>query len=130
MVNISERHHLMFQPGKSMIQPLFCLRMLQEKTEGSDRSCMWCLWTWKTPMTGYQGRYLVLLLLLFLWLVPSSGVAAMVVDRLFPVSPVSFIALSQSYSLHVPLAHILPPCLWSPSLPFPGIAFVITLLTT
>ena len=37
----------------------------------------------------------------------------MVVDRLFPVSPVSFIALSQSYSLHVPLAHILPPCLWS-----------------
>ena len=59
------------------------------------------------------------LLLLFLWLFPSSGVAAMVVDRLFPVSPVSFIALSQSYSLHVPLAHILPPCLWSPSLPFP-----------
>ena len=40
----------------------------------------------------------------------------MVVDHLFPVSPVSFIALSQSYSLHVPLAHILPPCLWSPSL--------------
>ena len=49
---------------------------------------------------------------LFLWLFPSSGVAAMVVDRLFPVSPVSFIALSQSYSLHVPLAHLLPPCLW------------------
>ena len=62
------------------------------------------------------------LLLLFLWLFPSSGVAAMVVDRLFPVSPVSFIALSQSYSLHVPLAHILPPCLWSPSLPFPRYA--------
>ena len=56
------------------------------------------------------------LLLIFLWLFPSSGVAAMVVDRLFPVSPVSFIALSQSYSLHVPLAHMLPPCLWSPSL--------------
>ena len=36
------------------------------------------------------------LILLFLWLFPSSGVAAMVVDRLFPVSPVSFIALSQS----------------------------------
>ena len=70
------------------------------------------------------------LILLFLWLFPSSGVAAMVVDRLFQVSPVSFIALSHSYSLHVPLAHILPPCLWSPSLPFPGIAFVITLLTT
>ena len=32
-------------------------------------------------------------LLLFLWLFPSSGVAAIVVDRLFPVSPVSFIAL-------------------------------------
>ena len=47
----------------------------------------------------------------------------MVVDRLFPVSPVSFIALSQSYSLHVPLAHILPPCLWSPSLPFPRYRF-------
>ena len=62
-------------------------------------------------------------LLLFLWLFPSSGVAAMVVDRLFPVSPVSFIALSQSYSLHVPLAHILPPCLWSPSLPFPRYRF-------
>ena len=58
---------------------------------------------------------LVLLLLLFLWLFPSSGVAAMVVDRLFPVSPVSFIALSQSY--------ILPPCLWSPSLPFPRYRF-------
>ena len=29
------------------------------------------------------------------------GVAAMVVDRLFPVSLVSCIALSQSYSLHV-----------------------------
>ena len=70
------------------------------------------------------------LLLLFLWLFPSSGVAAMVVDRLFLVSHVSFIALSQSYSLHVPLAHTLPPCLWYPSLPFPGIAFVITLLTT
>ena len=63
------------------------------------------------------------ILLLFLWLFPSSGVAAMVVDRLFPVSPVSFIALSQSYSLHVPLAHILPPCLWSPSLPFPRYRF-------
>ena len=72
----------------------------------------------------------LLLLLLFLWLFPSSGIAAMVVDHLFPVSPVSFIALSQSYSLHGPLAHILPPCLWSPSLPFPGIAFVITLFTT
>ena len=36
--------------------------------------------------------------LLFLWLFPSSGVAAMVVDRVFPVSPVSFIALSQSYT--------------------------------
>ena len=47
----------------------------------------------------------------------------MVVDRLFPVSPVSFIALSQSYSLHVPLAHSLPPCLWSPSLPFPRYRF-------
>ena len=33
-------------------------------------------------------------ILLFLWLFPSSGVAAMVVDRLFPVSPVSFIARS------------------------------------
>ena len=44
-------------------------------------------------------------------------------DRLFPVSPVSFIALSQSYSRHVPLAHILPPCLWSPSLPFPLYSF-------
>ena len=66
-------------------------------------------------------------LLLFLWLFPSSGVAAMVVDRLFPVSPVSFIALSQSYSLHVPLAHILSPCLWSHI--SPGIAFVITLST-
>ena len=64
-----------------------------------------------------------LLLLLFLWLFPSSGVAAMVVDRLFPVSPVSCIALSQSYSMHVPLAHILPPCLWSPSLPFPRYRF-------
>ena len=63
------------------------------------------------------------LLLLFLWLFPSSGVAAMVVDHLFPVRPVSFIALSQSYSLHVPLAHILPPCLWSPSLPFPRYRF-------
>ena len=47
----------------------------------------------------------------------------MLVDRLFPVSPVSFIALSQSYTLHVPLAHILPPCLWSPSLPFPRYRF-------
>ena len=44
-------------------------------------------------------------------------------DRRFPVSPVSFIALSQSYSLHIPLAHILPPCLWSPSLPFPRYRF-------
>ena len=62
-------------------------------------------------------------LLLFLWLFPSSGVAAMVVDHLFPVSPVSCIALSQSYSLHVPLAHILPPCLWTfsnPSMPAPA----------
>ena len=64
-----------------------------------------------------------ILLLLFLWLFPSSGVAAMVVDHLFPVSPVSCIALSQSYSLHVPLVHILPPCLWSPSLPFPRYRF-------
>ena len=30
MVNISERQYG-FQPGKSTIQPLFCLRMLQEK---------------------------------------------------------------------------------------------------
>ena len=30
MVNISERQYG-FQSGKSMIQPLFCLRMLQEK---------------------------------------------------------------------------------------------------
>ena len=71
----------------------------------------------------YLGMLNLLLLLLFLWLFPSSVVAAMVVDRLFPVSPVSFSALSQSYSLHVPLAHILPPCLWSPSLPFPRYRF-------
>ena len=32
MVNISERQYRYgFQPGKSTIQPLFCLRMLQEK---------------------------------------------------------------------------------------------------
>ena len=30
IVNISERQHG-FQPGKSTIQPLFCLRMLREK---------------------------------------------------------------------------------------------------
>ena len=30
IVNISERHYE-FQPGKSTIQPLFCVRMLQEK---------------------------------------------------------------------------------------------------
>ena len=76
-----------------------------------------------TLMTKLLKTLTLLLLLLFLWLFPSSGVAAMVVDRLFPVSPVSFIALSQSYSLHVPLAHILPPCLWSPSLPFPRYRF-------
>ena len=69
-------------------------------------------------------------LLLFLWLFPPAELAAMVVDRLFPVSPVSFIALSQSYSLHVPLAHTLPPCLLYPCLPFPGIAFAITVITT
>ena len=78
-------------------------------------------------MTGTQFQHTFkfhyITLLLFLWLFPSSGVAAIVVDRLFPVSPVSFIALSQSYSLHVPLAHILPPCLWSPSLPFPRYRF-------
>ena len=73
--------------------------------------------------THRRGMITTYLLLLFLWLFPSSGVAAMVVDHLFPVSPVSCIALSQSYSLHVPLAHILPPCLWSPSLPFPRLRF-------
>ena len=71
----------------------------------------------------FSVRLYHLLLLLFRWLFPSSGIAAMVVDRLIPVSPVSSIALSQSYSLHVPLAHILPPCLWSPSLRFPRYRF-------
>ena len=32
MVNTSERHYG-FQPGKSTIQPLFCLRMLHEKKQ-------------------------------------------------------------------------------------------------
>ena len=56
LVDISERQYG-FQPGKSTIQPLFCLRMLQEKhTESLERSCMWCLWTWKRPTTGCQGN--------------------------------------------------------------------------
>ena len=42
----------------------------------------------------------------------------MVVDPRSPVRPVSFLARSQSHSLHVSSAHILPSCLRSPSLPF------------
>ena len=41
----------------------------------------------------------------------------MVVDLRSPVRPVSFLARSQSHSLHVSSAHILPSCLRSPSLP-------------
>ena len=54
IVNISERQYG-FQPGKSTIQPLSCLPILSENTESSERSCMWCLWIWKRPMTKYQG---------------------------------------------------------------------------
>ena len=55
MVNISERQYG-FQPGKSKIQPLFCLRMLQEKHREFGKELHVVFWTWKRLMTWCQGR--------------------------------------------------------------------------
>ena len=55
IVNISEKQ-FGFQPGKSTIQPMFCLRVLQEKDrEFGNKLNVVFVDREKAYMTGYQG---------------------------------------------------------------------------
>ena len=54
MVNISERQ-CGFQSGKSTIQPLFCLRMLQEKHREFGKELHMVFVDLEKPTTGCQG---------------------------------------------------------------------------